>query len=283
MSQFGADASINISVMTDTSALGTGLSQVEAQVAQSTSKVGKNVDDQMTRVANTIAGKMKAIVAGAFIVNIVDQSFKAAFDKLRAGGTFAEAGIAMGEGIEQGLRSVPIAGTFGAGLADLFLSGLDSVLDYIPDWLKDLDRTVSSYRPGGWIGQVLFPLMGGMLSGVEDMRTEAKQAQSRQEAVEMQQREAQQRNIALRTQLFQAEQAMNAGMGTSPLQEQISRMAGSAVQGVDTATGTYRFATGGSPQEASRRLVAAANEQVRLLAEIKELQQQIADNEKLIN
>jgi hypothetical protein len=283
LSQFGADASINISVMTDTSALGTGLSQVEAQVAQSTAKVGKNVDDQMTRVANTIAGKMKAIVAGAFIVNIVDQSFKAAFEKLRAGGTFNEAGVAMGEGIEQGLRSVPIAGTFGAGIADAFLYGLDTVLDYIPQWVKDFDRELSSWRPGGWLGQILFPAMGGMLSGVEDMRTEARQGQSRQEAVEMQRREAQQRQIELQTRLFQAEQAMNAGMGTSPLQEQISRMAGSAVQGIDTATGTYRFATGGSPQEASRRLVAAANEQVRLLAEIKELQKQIADNEKLIN
>ena len=123
----------------------------------------------------------------------------------------------------------------------------------------------------------------GFMSGLEDMRSEVKQTQSRREAVEMQRREAQQRQIELQTRLYQAEQAMNAGMGTSPLQEQISRMAGSAVQGVDTATGTYRFATGGSPQEASRRLVAAANEQIRLLAEIKELQRQIADNEKLIN
>ena len=267
--------------MTDTSALGSGLSQVEAQVAQSTAKVGKTVDDQMTRVANTIANKMKGLVAGAFAVNVIDQGLKRAFDSLRAGGTFTEAGIALGEGLEQGLRQVPIVGTIGSAIADGVLYGLDSILDYIPQWAKDFDRTVS-----GFLGNWRFLLTGGtsgLLSGLEDMRADAKGVQSRQEAMENQRREAQQRQIELQTRLYQAEQAMNAGMGTSPLQEQISRMAGSAVQGIDTATGSYKFASGGSPQEASRRLVAAANEQIRLLAEIKELQKQIADNEKLIN
>jgi len=281
LSQFGADASINISVMTDTSRLGSGLSQVEAQVAQSTAKLGKTVDDQMTRVSDTIARKMRGLVAGAFIVNIADQSFKAAFDRLRAGGTFTEAGVAMGEGLEQGLRQVPIVGTIGAAIADGVLYGLDSILDYIPQWAKDADRKFS-----GFLGNWRFWLTGGtsgVLSGLEDMRNQAKQTVSAQEAAENQRREAQQRQIDLQTRLYQAEQAMAAGMGTSPLQEQISRMSGSAVQGIDTATGTYKFATGGSPQEASRRLVAAATEQVRLLAEIKELQKQIADNEKLTN
>jgi hypothetical protein len=272
----GANPSLMVDVMANTAMLGTGLAQAEAQVRQSTDRIGREIDSRMGKFGADITRKLTAAIGAGFAINALDQSIRAGIEAVKAGGTLNEAGIAVGEGLEKSIRSLPVVGAIGGAIADAFLFGLDSVLDIIPQWVKDLDRKIDASIPGGVIRRVLFPFLGGVISGAEDIRTEGRQAQSRQEAEQNQREMAMRRNQEISAEL---ERLQSQQRGVSPIEEQLQRMAGGGVTNVETAIGSFRF----GEADASAQLVKAAREQVEILQKIKDLQAELANNMKVAN
>jgi methionine aminopeptidase len=266
--------SLMVDIMANNAMLGAGLAQAEAQVKQSADRMGREVDSRMTKLGAQITRRLASAIGAGFAINALDQTLRAGIEAVKAGGTFNDAGIAFGEQLEKSIRSLPVVGAIGGAFADAFLFGLDSVLDYIPQWAKDLDRKMAENIPAPL--RILFPFLGGMLSGVEDMRTEGKQEQSRAEALENQRTQARLRDAEISREL---ESLQNRQRGMSPIEEQLQRMGSGATASVDTALGSFRI----GEADASAQLVKAAREQVDLLAKIKDLQAEQAANLKLTN
>lgn len=270
----GGNPSLMVDVMANTAMLGTGLAQAEAQVRQSTDRIGREIDSRMGKFGQDITRKLTTAIGAGFAINALDQSIRAGIEALKSGSTLNEAGIAIGEGLEKSIRSLPVVGALGGALADFFLMGLDSVLDYIPQWVKDLDRKMAENIPAPL--RIMFPFLGGMLTGVQEMRTDAARKESQAEAAENQRTQARIRDAEIYQELARL-QATQRGM--SPVEEQIQRMAGGAVASVDTSLGAFRF----GEADASAQLVKAAREQVEILGKIKDLQAEQAANMKLAN
>jgi hypothetical protein len=271
----GGNPSLMVDVMANTAMLGTGLAQAEAQVRQSTDRIGREIDSRMGKFGQDITRKLTTAIGAGFAINALDQSIRAGIEALKSGSTLNEAGIAVGEGLEKSIRSLPVVGAIGGALADAFLFGLDSVLDFIPQWVKDLDRKMAENIPAPI--RLLFPFLGGTITGVEEMRTEGRQAQSRQEAEENRRLQARIRDAEITAELERLQMRQRGGL--SPVEEQIQRMAGGAVASVDTSLGAFRF----GEADASAQLVKAAREQVEILGKIKDLQAEQAANMKLTN
>lgn len=274
MSMAGANPSLTVGIMTDSSMLGTGLAQAEAQIRQSTDRIGREVDSRMGKFGDQITRKLATAIGAGFAINALDQSIRAGIDAVKSGSTLNEAGIAVGEGLEKSIRSLPVVGAIGGAISDAFLFGLDSVLDFIPQWVKDLDRKMAENIPAPI--RLLFPFLGGTITGVEEMRTEGRQAQSRQEAEENRRLQARIRDAEITTELERLQQRQR---GMSPIEEQLQRMGGAGIASVETSIGSFRF----GEADASAQLVKAAREQVDLLQKIKDLQAEQAANMKLTN
>jgi hypothetical protein len=266
--------SLMVDIMANNAMLGAGLAQAEAQVKQSADRMGREVDSRMTKLGSQITRRLAGAIGAGFAINALDQTLRAGIETLKAGGTFNEAGIAFGEQFEKSLRSMPVVGALGGAFADLFLMGLDSVLDYIPQWAKDLDRKLAENIPAPL--RFMFPFLGGTLTGVEEMRTDVSRQESRAEALENQRTQARLRDAEIFREL---ERLQNRQRGMSPVEEQLQRMGSGATASVDTALGSFRI----GEADASAQLVKAAREQVDLLQKIKDLQAEQAANLKLIN
>ena len=256
-----------IEALVDTTRLPSGMAQAEAIVDSATERIGSTVDDAMGRVADSITSKIRNALLVGFAVQSIDRALRAGIDSIKAGGSFAEAGAMAGEEIAKGLRSLPIVGAIGGAIADLFLAGMLQIKDQVPNFVKVLAT----------------PLIEGFgfFESIEAMEMEAKQAQSRIDAQANFLAEQRKRQVALQGELGQL-QRERGGFAGDPFREMVDKLAQSQVQTADTALGSFRFGIGGGA-DISRRIFDNAQEQVRILKRIEEIQGELRDVMKVTN
>lgn len=95
---------------------GPGLSSAEKKVKTFSQQIGQQFNQGLT-----------SLIAGGVIVATLDRALETVADSIRSGKSAMEIGIAIGEGIANGIRSIPIVGPVGEMLApvfdDLFFGG----------------------------------------------------------------------------------------------------------------------------------------------------------------
>jgi len=110
MSMAGGNPSLEIDVFANTSRLPSTLADAERQVQQATQKVGRTVDDGFGKFANSITRKLGAAIGAGLAIRLVDDALRKVAQGLEQSQGVKEIGAAIGNGIVESIRGVPIAG-----------------------------------------------------------------------------------------------------------------------------------------------------------------------------
>ena len=112
----GANPSLMVGVMADTSQLGSGLSQAEAQVRTSANRIGAIIDQRMKQFGPQIIGGLTRGISGMFALQAADAAIRATSDAFRNSRDIPEAIL---ESLQKTFSSVPVFGAIQDALIPL--------------------------------------------------------------------------------------------------------------------------------------------------------------------
>jgi hypothetical protein len=110
MSMAGGNPALEIDVFANTSRLPSTLADAERQVTQATQRVGRSVDDGFSKIGNQITRRLSAAVGAGFAIKVVDDALRKVAEGLRESKGPKEIGEAIGNGIIESIKGIPIAG-----------------------------------------------------------------------------------------------------------------------------------------------------------------------------
>ena len=126
MSMAGGNPSLIVDVLTNTSALGTGLSSAERMVDQSAQRMGQKVQGSFGQFGDKISMKLGAAIGAGLAIKVVDDALRKVAEGIRNSQGAAAIGDAIANSIVESIRGVPIAGALmdiTSSLADKALGG----------------------------------------------------------------------------------------------------------------------------------------------------------------
>lgn len=103
----GANPSLMVGVMADTSALGSGLAQAEAQVRSSAARMGTIIDQRMNQFGPQIIGGLTRGLSAMFALQAADAAIRATSDAFRNDRDIPDAIL---EAMQKTFSSIPIFG-----------------------------------------------------------------------------------------------------------------------------------------------------------------------------
>jgi len=249
MTMAGANPSLTVGILADTSGLGTGLAQAEAQVSQSANRIGSSVDAISRKWSKGIEGMFLKFAGPMFALQAADTFARSFGDALSKNQSFFSA-------IENALYSIantiPVVGAvyeqrrlrtrtkFGLSLDEIIFDYIVKNQVPVPEML------------GG--GTFQFGRGGAGFQPATDPRMRAANLEQRIERLTAQ----------LGTSAAKTREELFA--------EQIGRM-GPDVASVQTAIGTYRIAQDSASAQA--KMVDAVNKQVDIMLRIQEATEEL--------
>jgi len=263
MSMAGGNPSLTVSMLADSSGLGTGLAQAEAQVRQSANRMGRAVDGALGRGLNQMFNRF---TSAGFFLQIGDTVARGIADGIGKNRDIYEQIMNVAT---QAFESIPIAGALwtatrkqdmtkvGIGLQEqlqrLFLFG-ESQMG--PEGSSQAFRSAE----GGLIGQIpgleqlLRSVMGDYFPKVGEKGT----------FYNLDPRAVEARIMFLQKQLEETERLPTR---SELMSQQLSKVLGGSMGSVDTALGQFKFAQ--ETTESTAQLVKTASKQVEIMLEIR--------------
>ena len=120
MSMSQANASLLINVAAETSSLGVTLTQAEQIVANSTSRMGRKVDDAVGKLGTSITKQLMGAFGAGFIISSVDTAIRNIAESIRNNN---DIGQAVGDGLMAAIKGLPIVGA----LVDAFEPAMEAL------------------------------------------------------------------------------------------------------------------------------------------------------------
>jgi hypothetical protein len=124
MSMSQANAALVMDVYAETARLGVTLTQAERMVDQAAQRMGQKIDNGFNRVGNQITRRLASAVGAGFAIKLVDDALRKMAEGIRDSKGAEAIGKAIGNGIVDTLKSLPVAGA----LLDLASQVGDKVL-----------------------------------------------------------------------------------------------------------------------------------------------------------
>lgn len=113
MSMAGGNPSLTLDFAVNTTMLDRALTDADRRIVAATKGTGSTVDRLMDSWGSGIARKLQAAIGAGFAMKIVDDALRKVVDGVKSGKTGEEIGMALAEGIAEGLKSLPIVGPLG--------------------------------------------------------------------------------------------------------------------------------------------------------------------------
>lgn len=271
----GGNPSLIIDTLVNTAALGTGLRQAEAQVAQSATNMTRQVDKFGRAWGNSTDMMLMRIAGPAFAIGMADKFARNFADALMRNSGAINASF---EAVIGGLESVPVTGvaasiarrmmpmTQGISVGEARLRRLllgETILpENVPGGLGGrtfrsesggllgmlgIDELIDSIIPGG----LQTVPRGGISQSTDPRRAEYRLQQLQKELAQMQPQPT-------RSEL---------------LSEQLSRQMGGAMGQAQTALGTFKFAQMGADSQAE--IAKSVSKQVDLMMQIRDATEEL--------
>ena len=239
----GGNPSLTVSMLADSSGLGTGLAQAEAQVRQSANRIGATADSMSARFSKGLEGMFMKFAGPAFAAQIADRFGRSFMSALEGNRPFQ---TALSNAFLNALESIPLIGMVGAALKSggtvkgQGINAFEAVVNFLTKGELPFPEQL-----GGGVFRVG---KGGGFAPAEDPVMQAAQLQARIERL-------------------QGRLATNRPKTREDLlSDELSRVMGGSMGTVSTAMGTFKFAQETSMAQAA--LVKAANEQVDIMLQI---------------
>ena len=126
MSMSQANAALVMDVYAETARLGITLTEAERVVDQSAKRMGQKIDGSFAQVGNKIVKMLGAAVGAGLAVKLIDDALRKVADGIKEGQGARAIGEAIGNGVVEAIRGVPVAGALmdiTSSLADKALGG----------------------------------------------------------------------------------------------------------------------------------------------------------------
>ena len=126
MSMAGGNPSLIIDTLVNTSGLTASMAQAERVVDQGTQRIGRNVDNAFGKIGDGIGKKLAAAIGAGLAIKLVDDALRKVADGIRQSQGAAAIGEAIGAGIVEAIRGIPIAGALmevSSAIGDELLGG----------------------------------------------------------------------------------------------------------------------------------------------------------------
>ena len=126
MSMSQANAALVMDVYAETARLGITLTEAERVVDQSAKRMGQKIDGSFAQVGNKIVKMLGAAVGAGLAVKLIDDALRKVADGIKEGQGARAIGEAIGNGVVEAIRGVPVAGALmdiTSSLADQALGG----------------------------------------------------------------------------------------------------------------------------------------------------------------
>jgi len=126
MSMSQANAALVMDVYAETARLGITLTEAERVVDQSARRMGQKIDGSFAQVGNKIVKMLGAAVGAGLAVKLIDDALRKVADGIKEGQGARAIGEAIGNGVVEAIRGVPVAGALmdiSSSLADEALGG----------------------------------------------------------------------------------------------------------------------------------------------------------------
>ena len=126
MSMSQANAALVMDVYAETARLGITLTEAERVVDQSAKRMGQKIEGSFAQVGNKIVKMLGAAVGAGLAVKLIDDALRKVADGIREGQGARAIGEAIGNGVVEAIRGVPVAGALmdiSSSLADQALGG----------------------------------------------------------------------------------------------------------------------------------------------------------------
>jgi hypothetical protein len=126
MSMAGGNPSLTLDFAVNTTMLDRALSDADRRITAATKSTGNTVDRLMDKVSSGISAKLGAAISSGLALKLIDDALRKVAQGLEQSQGVKEIGAAIGNGIVESIRAIPIAGgimDITAQLGDLALGG----------------------------------------------------------------------------------------------------------------------------------------------------------------